>query len=129
VHFFSQGDRCDKMEHSLRTPNRKLLWTGTPVHRCTQSTWLTQLRTAPVGGANTPRHGKTRYTAVTAPQYLSALLTLYTPMRHLRCSHAGLLAVTQTRLRTVGNRAFVSYAHRLWNALPPNIRDAQTQVF
>jgi len=75
------------------------------------------------------RQDKTKYTAVTAPQYLSALLTLYTPMRHLRSSHAGLLAVTQTRLRTVGNRAFLSYAHRLWNALPPNIRDAQTQVF
>ncbi len=60
-----------------------------------------------------------------APQYLSALLTLYTPKRLLRSSQAGLLVVPQTRLRSVGDRAFSSYAPRLWNALPLQIREAQ----
>ncbi len=59
-----------------------------------------------------------------APQYLSALLTLYTPKRLLRSSLAGLLVVPQTRLRSVGDRAFSSYAPRLWNALPLQIREA-----
>ncbi len=59
-----------------------------------------------------------------APQYLSALLTLYTPKRLLRSSQAGLLVVPQTRLRSVGDRAFSSYAPRLWNALPLQIREA-----
>ncbi len=57
-----------------------------------------------------------------ATQYLSALLTLYTPKRLLRSSQAGLLVVPQTRLRSVGDRAFSSYAPRLWNALPLQIK-------
>ncbi|KAI5608453.1 hypothetical protein C0J50_12245, partial [Silurus asotus] len=63
-----------------------------------------------------------------APQYLSALLTVYTPKRILRFSQAGLLVVPQTWLRSVGDRAFSSYAPRLWNSLPPHIRDAQNFI-
>ncbi len=37
-----------------------------------------------------------------APQYLSELLTPYTPTRVLRYSEAGLLTVQTTRLKTMG---------------------------
>ncbi|KAF7702490.1 hypothetical protein HF521_001773, partial [Silurus meridionalis] len=63
-----------------------------------------------------------------ALQYLSAFLPVYTPKRILRSSQAGLLVVPQTRLRSVGDRAFSSYAPRLWNSLPPHIRDAQNFI-
>ncbi len=47
-----------------------------------------------------------------APQYLSELLTPYTPTRVLRSSEAGLLTVQTTRLKTIGDRAFSSLVSR-----------------
>ncbi len=43
-----------------------------------------------------------------APQYLSELLTPYTPTRVIRSSEAGLLSVQTTRLKTMGDRAFTA---------------------
>uniref|UniRef100_A0A8C1MC95 Reverse transcriptase domain-containing protein n=1 Tax=Cyprinus carpio TaxID=7962 RepID=A0A8C1MC95_CYPCA len=60
-----------------------------------------------------------------APYYLSELLTSYTPTRRLRSSQSNLLVVPQTRLRSMGDRAFSSYAPVLWNSLPPDLRDTQ----
>ena len=60
-----------------------------------------------------------------APYYLSELLTSYTPTRRLRSSQSNLLVVPQTRLRSMGDRAFSSYAPVLWNSLPPDLREAQ----
>ncbi len=42
----------------------------------------------------------------------------------IELNQAGLLVVPQTWLRSVGDRAFSSYAPRLWNALPLQIREA-----
>ncbi len=42
-----------------------------------------------------------------APQYLSDLLIPYTPTRDLRSSETGLLTVPLTRLRLMGDRAFL----------------------
>ncbi len=59
-----------------------------------------------------------------APQYLSELLTPYTPTRVLRSSEAGLLTVQTTRLKTLGDPAFSSLAPKLRNSLPSEIRNA-----
>ncbi len=61
-----------------------------------------------------------------APQYLAELLIPYTPSRNLRSSQCGLLVVPKTRLRSGGDRAFSSYAPKLWNSLPADIREANS---
>ncbi len=61
-----------------------------------------------------------------APQYLSELLTHYTPTRVLRSSEAGLLTVQTTQLKTMGDRAFSSLAPKLCNYLPSEIRNAES---
>ncbi len=56
-----------------------------------------------------------------APEYLTELLTVYTPRRNLRSSYSGLLTIPLTRLRSMGDRAFSSVAPKtlefspLWN--------------
>lgn len=60
-----------------------------------------------------------------APYYLSALLTSYTPTWRLHSSQSNLLVVPQTHLRSMGDRAFSSYAPVLCNSLPPDLREAQ----
>lgn len=59
-----------------------------------------------------------------APQYLSELLTVYTPRRNLRSSDSGFLIVPSTHLRSMGDQAFSSVAPKLWNSLPTEIRHA-----
>ncbi len=61
-----------------------------------------------------------------APQYLSELLTPYTPTCVLHSSEAGLLTVQTTRLKTMGDQAFSSLAPKLWNSLPSEIRNAES---
>ncbi len=61
-----------------------------------------------------------------APQYLAELLIPYIPSRNLRSSQSGLLVVPKTRLRSGGDRAFSSYAPKLWNSLQANIREANS---
>ena len=57
-----------------------------------------------------------------APQYLSDLLRLYTPLRSLRSSSADLLSVPNFKMSSFGGRAFSCVAPKLWNALPLHIR-------
>lgn len=59
-----------------------------------------------------------------APQYLTDLLTPYTPSRNLRSSDLGHLTVPKVKLKKRGERAFAAAGPKLWNSLPPAIRQA-----
>jgi len=61
-----------------------------------------------------------------APAYIKDLLIAYIPSRNLRSVSNMLLVVPRTRLKSYGDRAFSVAAPKLWNALPDNIRSAQT---
>lgn len=61
-----------------------------------------------------------------APAYISDLINLYIPERNLRSSNSNRLAVPRYKLRTCGYRAFSCAAPLLWNALPSNIRFADS---
>ena len=58
-----------------------------------------------------------------APTYLSELLRYTNGPRLLRSSSQNFLAVPRTRLKTYGDRALSAAAPRLWNQLPPELRD------
>ncbi|CAJ1074417.1 uncharacterized protein LOC115370421 [Xyrichtys novacula] len=58
-----------------------------------------------------------------APPYLSDLLHIATPARHLRSSSSLHLSVPPVHLSTMGGRAFSRSAPRLWNSLPSYIRN------
>jgi hypothetical protein len=60
------------------------------------------------------------------PSYIANSLTNYTPARTLRSSDTGLLQVTRSSHKKIGDAAFVNYAPKLWNTLPINIREAKT---
>ena len=60
------------------------------------------------------------------PQYITDLLPPYVPPRSLRSSEEALLQIPKTRLATKGDQAFAVYAPRLWNALPLEIRKANS---
>lgn len=49
-------------------------------------------------------------------------------IRGLRTSDQGLLAVHHTRLKTKGDRAFVTVASKLWNSLPLSLRSVHSVV-
>ena len=57
-----------------------------------------------------------------APTYLSDLLQAYQTSRQLRSSQKNLLQVPKCRLKTFGDLAFSSYAPRMWNSLPEDIK-------
>ena len=59
-----------------------------------------------------------------APTYLSSLLSTYEPSRQLRSSTKQLLNVPRCKLRTYGENAYCSYAPRLWNMLPADIKSS-----
>ena len=61
-----------------------------------------------------------------APTSLSELLHHHTPTRALRPADQLLLEVPRSRLKTRGDRAFSVVAPKLWNALPLDIRAAQS---
>ena len=61
-----------------------------------------------------------------APSYLCDLLQEYTPSRSLRSTSAGLLCIPTSRLITMGARSFSCSAPRLWNSLPPHIKQSDT---
>jgi len=61
-----------------------------------------------------------------APPYLQELITPLTSTRTLRSTGRSLLRVPDTKLRTMGDRAFCSAAPRLWNGLPDHLRATQT---
>lgn len=61
-----------------------------------------------------------------APSYICDLLTSYTPSRQLRSSSKHLLVSPSYNLKTYGARSFSVAAPSLWNALPSEIRNAQS---
>ena len=61
-----------------------------------------------------------------APQYLTDLLPAATAGRTLRSSSQNNLLVPRTKLKTYGDRAFSVAAPRLWNALPPKLKESET---
>ena len=61
-----------------------------------------------------------------SPAYLSSLLSSYEPSRQLRSSSKQLLNVPRCKLRTFGENAYCSYAPRLWNVLPADIKSSSS---
>ena len=59
-----------------------------------------------------------------APEYLSELLTSYSPTHTLRSADKNTLSVPNTRLKTYGDRAFAKCAPTLWNSLPEVIKNS-----
>ncbi|XP_033121101.1 uncharacterized protein LOC117120193 [Anneissia japonica] len=65
-----------------------------------------------------------------APEYITELLTPYTQTHSLRSAFKNLLKVLKSTTITYGSRAFTSAASTLWNALPDEIRNADSlQLF
>ncbi len=61
-----------------------------------------------------------------APQYLSKLLSHYSPPRPLRSQNSGLLIIPRISKSTAGGRSFFYLAPKLWNNLPNTVREADT---
>ena len=57
-----------------------------------------------------------------APEYLSELLSSYTPNFNLRSGSEYKLNIPKTRLKTYGDRAFSSVSPAMWNRIPENIK-------
>ena len=60
------------------------------------------------------------------PGYLTSMLSAYTPVHGLRSASYGLLVEPQSRLKTVGDRAFSVVGPHEWEPSPWGIRDCQT---
>ena len=58
-----------------------------------------------------------------APKYLTDLIGFYEPSRTLRSTSQCLLSVPSSRLKTFGDKAFSVQAPKLWNSLPPFLRN------
>jgi len=61
-----------------------------------------------------------------SPLYLKDLLVVHKPQRILRSDSNTSLVPPSTNLKTIGDRAFAAAAPKLWNTLPPNIRNSPT---
>ncbi len=61
-----------------------------------------------------------------APQYLSELLSHYSPPRPLRSQNSGHLIIPRISKSTAGGRSFSYLAPKLWNNLPNTVREADT---
>ncbi len=59
-----------------------------------------------------------------APQYLSELLSHYSPPR--RSQNSGHLIIPRISKSTAGGRSLFYLAPKLWNKLPNNVREADT---
>ena len=57
-----------------------------------------------------------------APKYLCDLLTFKSSLYNLRSSGSILLSMPAVRSKTLGDRAFMVAAPRLWNSLPKELR-------
>ena len=57
-----------------------------------------------------------------APKYLCDLLTFKSSLYNLRSSDSILLSMPAARSKTLGDRAFMVAAPRLWNSLPKELR-------
>ncbi len=61
-----------------------------------------------------------------AHQYLSELLSHYSPPRPLHSQNSGCLIIPRISKSTAGGRSFFYLAPKLWNNLPNNVREAET---
>ncbi len=61
-----------------------------------------------------------------APQYLSELLSHYSPPRTLRSQNTGHFIIPRISKSTTGGRSFSYLAPTLWNNLPNTVREADT---
>ncbi len=61
-----------------------------------------------------------------APQYLSELLSHYSPPRPLRSQNSVCLIIPRISKSTAGGRSFSYLAPKLWNNLPNTVREADT---
>src|SRR4029434_4861735 len=61
-----------------------------------------------------------------APEYMSDILSRYTPSRSLRSSGTELLTVPKARTKRYAEAAFSFYAPNLWNTLPEDLGMAET---
>ncbi len=61
-----------------------------------------------------------------APQYLSKLLSHYSPPHLLRSQKSGNLILPRISKSTAGGRSFSYLAPKLWNNLPNTVREADT---
>ena len=57
-----------------------------------------------------------------APSYIQDMVHIHTPVRNLRSANSCVLVRSKPRLATYGEHAFTFAAHKLWNALPDDIR-------
>ncbi len=60
------------------------------------------------------------------PQYLSELLSHYSPPCPLRSQNSGHLIIPRISKSTADGRSFFYFAPELWNNLPNNVREADT---
>ena len=61
-----------------------------------------------------------------APEYMSDMLSRYTPSRSLRSYGTELFTVPKARKKRHGEAAFSCYAPSLWNTLPEHLRMIET---
>ncbi len=61
-----------------------------------------------------------------APQYLSELLSHYSPPRPLRSQNSGNLIIPRISKSTAGGRSFFYLAPKLWNNLPNTFQEGDT---
>ncbi len=61
-----------------------------------------------------------------APQYLSELLSHYSPSRLLRSQNSGHLIIPRISKSTAGRRSFTYLTPKLWNNLPNTVWEADT---
>ncbi len=61
-----------------------------------------------------------------ALQYLSELLSYYSPPRPLHCQNSGHLIIPRILKSTAGGRSLSYLAPKLWNNLPNTVREADT---
>ncbi len=61
-----------------------------------------------------------------APQYLSELLSYYSPPCPLRSQNFGHLIIPRISKSTAGGRSFFYLASKLWDNLPNNVWEAET---
>ncbi len=61
-----------------------------------------------------------------APQYLSELLSHYSPSRPLQSQNSGHLIIPRISKSTAGGRSLFYLVPKLWNNLPNTVREADT---